>query len=604
MQAQLDLCQREVEELREALAIAREQERVAQERAKELAKANEALRGTTDRLANEPSLNAFLGHVLSEACRQVNCDAGAIFLYDETLEQLSVSVGIGIEAYPYSKQILLPTADYPGWSLLLQTRKPLFFHPDINPEMYGKGTLEWHRDRGHHGILATALMLGERPLGQVAIAFRNKHNFKETDLELFQALAQQATLAVQLMYLAEEAQQAAIAREREEAAQERAAELEKANEALARTAVRLTEQGNLTRFFDELLLETSRQLKADSAHLVVYDNKLRRYNSLHQHNGNVKCEPELPASFSLDEMQPENFHTIAEWERRPHWYDAQADADLFSPGAGAFLSRAGLRSVLHVPLIVGEQIVGGIGFAFREPHPEGGQRQVLVEALAHQAALAIQLIQLAEEAQHAAILKERNRMAGEIHDSLSQSFIGVLMQLRVADNCLVRKPDQAQECIARAQSLAKEGLAEARLSVWSLCQEKTDYCFITDTLSRIVQQLTTGTSIQATVHTQGTPYCLQAEVGMNLLRIAQESLTNSLRHAQADTIEVHLTYAPDHIQLSVRDNGRGFDPQHSSDGFGLISTHRRAEQIGAQLQLDSQPEAGTVITLTVPIHSP
>ena len=140
--------------------------------------------------------------------------------------------------------------------------------------------------------------------------------------------------------------------------------------------------------------------------------------------------------------------------------------------------------------------------------------------------------------------------------------------------------------------------------MWSLCQEKTDYCFIAATLSRIVQQLTTGTSIQATVHTQGTPYCLEAEVGMNLLRVAQESLTNSLRHAQADTIEVHLTYAPDHIQLSVRDNGRGFDPQHSGDGFGLISTQRRAKQIGAQLQLHSQPEAGTVITLTVPIHSP
>jgi signal transduction histidine kinase len=584
------------------VAIAREQEKAAQERVAELAKANEALRGTTDRLANEPSINAVLGHVLSEACRQVNCDAGAIFLYDEALEQLSLTVGIGIEAYPYSRQMLLPTADYPGWPLLLQTRKPLFFHPDVNPEMYGKGTLEWHRAQGHDGILATALMLGDRPLGQIAVAFRNKHDFQETDLELFQALAQQATLAVQLMHLAEAAQQAAIARERENAAQERAAELEKANEALARTAVRLTEQGDLNYFFDELLLETSRQLGADSAHLVVYDNKQRRYNSLHQHNGNVKHEAELPASFSLDEMQLENFHTIAQRERCPHWYDPQADADLFSPGAGEFLSRVGLQSVLHVPLLVGEQIVGGIGFAFREPNPECGQRQVLVEALAHQAALAIQLIQLAEEAQQAAILAERNRMAGEIHDTLAQSFTGIIIQIGAANQVLTDDLEATQSHLEMIAELARTGLSEARRSVTALRPQLLEEGSLESALCRLATQMRASTNIALVYETKGTTYPLPAEVENNLLRMGQEALTNAVKYARASEIRVELMYEKVQCILRVKDNGQGFGVgsiRPGGGGFGLLGMSERAERIGAQLLIQSQPGQGAEVVVTI-----
>jgi signal transduction histidine kinase len=593
-------------------------EQAAQERAAELAKANEALKRSLNALATELSLESFLGSVLMSLAEQFESTTAEYWTHADN--QTAYIEMMAWEGRAYRRnEIAEMQPDHPGvigyevpsaeiFGEPLSRRTKHFVTEDLSDYSVAGETALWLYQRGFHKQINVPLNVGERTVGALVVRMHQQFEITPEKVELAWALANQVALVLEMSRLAEEAQQAAvaklnevIAREQEKAAQERATELERANDALARTAARLTEQGDLNHFFDELLLETSRQLEADSAHLVVYDNKQRRYTSLHQHNGNVKLEPELPASFSLDEMQPENFHTIAQRERCPHWYDPQADADLFSPGAGEFLSRAGLRSVLHVPLIVGEQIVGGIGFAFRKPYPENSQRPVLVEALAHQAALAIQLIQLAEEAQQAALLKERNRMAGEIHDSLSQSFIGVLMQLQIADDALASEPNQAQACITRAQSLAKEGLTEARLSVWSLCQENTDYCFIAETLSRIVEQLTTGTPIQATVHTKGTPYCLQAEVGMNLLRIAQESLTNSLRHAQADTIQVHLTYAPDHTQLCIQDNGRGFDPQHQRSGFGLINIQQRAEQIGAQFQLQTQLEAGTMIAVTVPI---
>ena len=190
-------------------------------------------------------------------------------------------------------------------------------------------------------------------------------------------------------------------------------------------------------------------------------------------------------------------------------------------------------------------------------------------------------------------------MASEIHDSLAQSFVGVLMQLQAANRFLTSRPDQAQACIFRAQALSKEGLAEARLSVWSLCQD-TD-CFIAETLTRITEQLTTGTAVKATVAVEGTPHGLPADVGMNLLRIAQEALTNSLRHAQAQTIRVHLTFAADTLQLRIQDDGRGFDPQQRSTGFGLVSMRQRSQQVGAQLEITAQPGAGTAIAVTLPL---
>jgi signal transduction histidine kinase len=301
-------------------------------------------------------------------------------------------------------------------------------------------------------------------------------------------------------------------------------------------------------------------------------------------------------------MQPENFHTIAERERCPHWYDPQADADLFSPGAGAFLSRAGLRSVLHVPLIVGEQIVGSIGFAFREPHPECSQRQVLVEALAHQAALAIQLIQLAEEAQQAAILAERNRMAGEIHDTLAQSFTGILVQIGAANQVLIDDLEATQAHLEIIDELARTGLSEARRSVTALRPQLLEEGNLHSALYRLVTQMKASTDTALVYETKGIAYPLPTEVENNLLRMGQEALTNAAKYAGASEIRVELVY--DRVQcvfLRVKDNGQGFGVGSIPPvgGFGLLGMSERAERIGAQLRIESQPGQGTEIVVTI-----
>jgi signal transduction histidine kinase len=214
----------------------------------------------------------------------------------------------------------------------------------------------------------------------------------------------------------------------------------------------------------------------------------------------------------------------------------------------------------------------------------------------------VQLTHLAEESRQATLLEERNRMAREIHDTLAQAFTGIFMQLQAASRFLASKPEQTQLCINRAQNLAREGLAEARRSVWYLHQEDTEDGNLLHTLTRITEQLTAGTSVQAKVYLQGTPYCLSSEVGMNLLQIAQESITNALRHAQAQMIHISLSYQSERVQLRVWDDGKGFNQQRQAgSGFGLKGMRQRAQCIGACLEINTQPQAGTKVTVTVPI---
>jgi two-component system, NarL family, nitrate/nitrite sensor histidine kinase NarX len=108
-----------------------------------------------------------------------------------------------------------------------------------------------------------------------------------------------------------------------------------------------------------------------------------------------------------------------------------------------------------------------------------------------------------------------------------------------------------------------------------------------------------GTSIEPTIAIEGTPRSVKPDLGMHLLRIAQESLNNALRHAQASAIEVRLTYLPKHLEITISDNGRGFEPDRLSRGFGIKGMRQRAELIGADFQIDTQADRGTQIRLTI-----
>ncbi|MEG4989832.1 PAS domain S-box protein [Microcoleus sp. BR0-C5] len=207
-----------------------------------------------------------------------------------------------------------------------------------------------------------------------------------------------------------------------------------------------------------------------------------------------------------------------------------------------------------------------------------------------------------KRAEAASILEERNRMAREIHDTLAQSFTGILAQVGAAKQVLTDDVEATGAHLDLIKELARTGLVEARRSVVALRPQLLEEGSLQSALHRLVAQIRTA-AMDTTLYyeLEGTVYSLPTEVENNLLRMGQEALTNAIRHANADEIRVELVYDRDQVCLRVRDNGQGFGVGSipSSEGFGLLGMSERAERIGAQLTIRSQPGQGTEIIVTV-----
>ncbi|MEP1079195.1 PAS domain S-box protein [Leptolyngbya sp. PL-A3] len=207
-----------------------------------------------------------------------------------------------------------------------------------------------------------------------------------------------------------------------------------------------------------------------------------------------------------------------------------------------------------------------------------------------------------KQAEEASILEERNRMAREIHDTLAQAFTGILAQVGAANQVLTDDVESAQAHLDLIKELARTGLTEARRSVVALRPQLLEEGNLQSALHRLIAQ-TRAAAMDTTLHyeIEGAVYALPTEVENNLLRMGQEALTNAIKHANADEIRVELIYDRDQFYLRVRDNGQGFGVGNipASEGFGLLGMSERAERIGAQLTIRSQPGQGTEIIVTV-----
>ncbi len=209
-----------------------------------------------------------------------------------------------------------------------------------------------------------------------------------------------------------------------------------------------------------------------------------------------------------------------------------------------------------------------------------------------------------KRAEEASTLEERNRIAREIHDTLAQVFTGVILQLETA-KVVVADNSKVRAMIDATYDLAREGLAEARRSVWALRPPLLDREGLSHTLQRLVNGLTTGTNLEAQCQIQAPPYPLPSDIETNLLRIVQEATVNAIKHANASSISIELTFDSQAIRLQVQDNGDGFNPDfHNGLGFGLVGMRERAQNLGGQLIVNSQVGQGTEVLATVPLAAP
>jgi len=378
-------------------------------------------------------------------------------------------------------------------------------------------------------------------------------------------------------------------------------------EALAKTLNLLAAEPALDKVVGQVLQALTEQLGARSGSFWLYDasqdttllyleyDEEQIHTTAHWQQTDLGAD--LPHTSQAPQKQQEPFRS-----QMIEVYDDIAQAP-FQESYRKDLLAKGIRTVLVVPLLSGHAFIGHfilLDTVHRQYRPEELE---LAQALAQQAVLALQWTRLAEQSRQAAVLAERNRIAREIHDTLAQVFTGILLQLRVARRIVQQQPEEAWSLIEHVGELAQQGLAEARRSVWALQPEALEYSDLVRTLSRTVERMASETAAQMELHIHGTPRALPPDVGMNLLRIGQEALSNALQHGQARIVWIELTFEAERVYLRVQDDGQGFDLTHQADGggFGLIVMGQRAWRLGGQLTIASQPGRGTEVAVSVPV---
>ncbi len=206
------------------------------------------------------------------------------------------------------------------------------------------------------------------------------------------------------------------------------------------------------------------------------------------------------------------------------------------------------------------------------------------------------------ETEFTAILKERNRLAREIHDTLSQGLGAISVQLELAQNLCSSTSSALQHHLATAHKIVRASLGEARSSIWNMRSQILEKSDLPDALTAILHQLTDQTGIKAVAKVVGTRRRLSSTVENNLLRIGQEAITNATKHARPHHISLIVTFQKSEIRIEVNDDGQGFDRSQntpSPNSFGIVGMKERADQIGAKLSLHSAPNQGTSLSVTV-----
>jgi signal transduction histidine kinase len=217
--------------------------------------------------------------------------------------------------------------------------------------------------------------------------------------------------------------------------------------------------------------------------------------------------------------------------------------------------------------------------------------------------------QAALKSRYEATLAERSRIAQDLHDTLLQGFAGVTLQLKTAELALPEQPDVAAETLLRVQRLARESLREARERVWDMRQADGDTVNLPAALETVARDRTLGTGITVSVTTQGQARRLAPHQEDAAFRIGREAISNAVRHAGAQRIEIALGFTDDAFRLEVRDDGRGFTPEEADDArrrghFGVSGMRERAERVGGRCEATSRPEGGTIVFLELPSSPP
>jgi signal transduction histidine kinase len=263
-----------------------------------------------------------------------------------------------------------------------------------------------------------------------------------------------------------------------------------------------------------------------------------------------------------------------------------------------------MRSFLGVPIRVREEVIGAFYLTEKQTRTMFEPAdQELIELLAAHAAIAITNAGLFERSRELSIVAERNRLALELHDAVSQKLFSLVLTAEAAATQYDRDPAAARTQLERLRSLSREALDELRSLILGLRPPELARDGLAATLRRQAEMLERVHGVPIELSTEGSldrEPALGPDAELDILRIANEALHNAVRHAGAQRVTVRVSTEPGTLVLEVSDDGTGFDPgrpELRARHLGLTSMEERARELGGHLEIRSRPGAGTTVRL-------
>ncbi|MCP4536580.1 MAG: PAS domain S-box protein [Chloroflexi bacterium] len=567
----------------------KQMEQTLKRRNRELALLNQASQTFSSTL----DLDQVLGLVLEKARHLQEAIACSAWLLDAETGELVCQQASGVQNEIVRGWRLAPGEGIGGATVL--SGKSLVVPDTHADERYFAG-VDQKTGLALRSILSVPLRFKENIFGVIQVVDTETKRFGAQDMILLESLAAAAAIAIENARLYEQVQR--HTKELERRVADRTRDLSILYEVTAIASQVLDLETALTRALEHILVvmqgivgeiyilgETGVRSDEEALHIIV-----------HQGISDV-----IAAQI---EITPPG-HSLVNWifEHDESLLVPDISTD---PRASDMLPVPSSLAYIGVPIRVRGQILGVLGVFKGEEQPPFSMDEItLLTSIADHMGIVVESAWLRQRIEQTAVLEERDRMARDLHDSITQSLYGLTLFAKWArDLCEEGDLEAARERVVRIGETAQQALKEMRLMVYELRPQLLEQDGLAGALQRRLDAVEKRAEVEVSLQTEISAV-LPASVEEGLYRIAQEALNNALKHAAASEVTVWVKFDGKWATLKVEDNGSGFvfDKMDHTGGMGLTSMRERAKKLGGTLTVRSTPEQGTTVRVSVETSS-
>jgi GAF domain-containing protein len=526
----------------------------------------EALYRADEALYRSLRMDQVLQALVDVAADVLEADMTSVLVWDERHERLIPGATRG-----FRPEIVAQMSHAPGDGItarVAMSGEPIAVEDAPNDPRVAHRITE---AEGIRSLLHVPIKVNDEVFGVFGVNYRQHRVLAGDEERVLLALAHRAALAIENARLYSESEQ-------------RLHELE----ALYRADETLHSSLRLDDVLRALADVATDVLRADKTSVHMWDAERQHLVAMasHGYSRETTSQPLIPGEdLILGNLLDSDVLSIA---------DAANDPRFASPRMREIIRSEGIKAVIGARITVAGQAFGLFGVAFCEPHTPSGDEHRLVQALAQRAGLAIQNARLFEQAQQVATAEERQRLARELHDAVTQTLFSASLIAEVVPRLWERDPNEGRQRLEELRRLTRGALAEMR----TLLLELRPAALVETPFGQLLRQLAEATASRTTlvidVQALGEQLPLPPEVQIALYRIAQETLNNTGKHAGATRAEIQFRRRSNGIGLHLSDDGCGFDPRSTRPGrLGLSIMQERARAVGARLRIESRVGEGT-----------